>query len=77
MWEEITRTFIIGLFAKIMTHQRSEKRVHVEDYPIAVSRSNLKDVDFPAYKQKIIQQVQERSGNNTDSQNVLPVLLLS
>ena len=34
----------------------------------------LKDVDFPADKQKIIQHVQRRSADNTDSQNVLSTL---
>jgi hypothetical protein len=54
------------------------KEVNVEDYPKAAALGQiLKDVDFTADKQKIIQHVQQRSGDNTDSQNVLPVLLLS
>ena len=31
-------------------------------------------MDFPADKQKIIQHVQQHSGNNTESQNVLSTL---
>jgi hypothetical protein len=51
------------------------KEVNVEDYPKAAALGQiLKDVDFPADKQKIIQHVQQRSGDNTDSQNVLSTL---
>jgi hypothetical protein len=50
------------------------KEVNVEDYPKAAALGQiLKDVDFPADKQKIIQHVQH-SGNNTESQNVLSTL---
>ncbi len=34
----------------------------------------LKDVDFPADKQKIIQHVQQRSGNNADDKEILSTL---
>jgi hypothetical protein len=34
----------------------------------------LKDVDFPADKQKILQHVQQRSRDNTDSKSVLSTL---
>ena len=51
------------------------KEVNVEDYPKAAALGQiLKDVDFPADKQKIIQHVQQHSGNNTESQNVLSTL---
>jgi Protein of unknown function (DUF2795) len=51
------------------------KEVNVEDYPKAAALGQiLKDVDFPADKQKIIQHVQQRSGDNTESQNVLSTL---
>jgi hypothetical protein len=51
------------------------KEVNVEDYPKAAALGQiLKDVDFPADKQKIIQHVQQRSGNNADGQNILSVL---
>jgi hypothetical protein len=51
------------------------KEVNVEDYPKAAALGQiLKDVDFPADKKKILLHVQQRSGNNTDSQNVLSTL---
>ena len=51
------------------------KEVNVEDYPKAVALGQLlKDIDFPADKQKVIQHVQQRSGSNSDSQNILLTL---
>jgi hypothetical protein len=51
------------------------KEVNVEDYPKAIALGQLlKDIDFPADKQKVIQHVQQRSGNNADGQNILSVL---
>ena len=51
------------------------KEVNVEDYPKAVSLGQiLKDVDFPANKQKIIQHVQRKSGDNTDGKEILSTL---
>jgi hypothetical protein len=51
------------------------KEVNVEDYPKAVALGQLlKDIDFPADKQKVIQHVQQRSGSNADSQNILSTL---
>ena len=51
------------------------KEVNVEDYPKAVALGQLlKDIDFPADKQKVIQHVQQRSGSNTDSQSILSTL---
>jgi hypothetical protein len=52
------------------------KEVNVEDYPkVAALGQLLKDIDFPADKQKIIQYVQQRSGNNTDGKELLSTLL--
>jgi Protein of unknown function (DUF2795) len=51
------------------------KEVNVEDYPkVAALGQLLKDIDFPADKQKIIQYVQQRSGNNTDGKELLSTL---
>ena len=51
------------------------KEVNVEDYPKAVALGQLlKDIDFPADKQKVIQHVQQRSEGNADSQNLLSTL---
>jgi hypothetical protein len=51
------------------------KEVNVEDYPKAVALGQLlKDIDFPANKQEIIKHVQQRSGSNGDSQNILSTL---
>ena len=51
------------------------KEVNVEDYPKAAALGQiLKDVDFPADKQKILQHVQQRSRDNTDSKSVLSTL---
>jgi hypothetical protein len=51
------------------------KEVNVEDYPkVAALGQLLKDIDFPADKQKIIQYVQQRSGNNTDGNELLSTL---
>jgi hypothetical protein len=51
------------------------KEVDVEDYPKAASLGQmLKDVDFPADKQRIIQHVQQRSGNNADDKEILSTL---
>jgi Protein of unknown function (DUF2795) len=51
------------------------KEVNVEDYSkVAALGQLLKDIDFPADKQKIIQYIQQRSGNDTDSQNILSKL---
>jgi hypothetical protein len=50
------------------------KEVNVEDYPkVAALGQLLKDIDFPADKQKIIQHIQQRS-ENADSQNILSKL---
>ena len=51
------------------------KEVNVEDYPKAVALGQiLKDIDFPADKQKVIQHVQQRFGSNADSQSLLSTL---
>jgi hypothetical protein len=51
------------------------KEVNVEDYPKAAALGQiLKDIAFPADKQKIIQYVQQRSGNNTDGKELLSTL---
>jgi Protein of unknown function (DUF2795) len=51
------------------------KEVNVEDYPKAAALGQLlKDVDFPADKQKIIQHVQQRSGNDNSGQDILSKL---
>ena len=51
------------------------KEANVEDYPKAAALGQiLKDVDFPADKQKILQHVQQSSGDNIESQNVLSTL---
>jgi hypothetical protein len=51
------------------------KEVNVEDYPKAAALGQLlKDVDFPADKQKIIQHIQQRSGNDNNSQDLLSKL---
>ena len=51
------------------------KEVNVEDYPKAAALGQLlKDVEFPADKQKIIQHVQQRSGNDDNSQDMLAKL---
>jgi hypothetical protein len=51
------------------------KEVNVEDYPKAAALGQLlKDVDFPADKQKIIQHIQQRSGNDSNGQQLLPKL---
>jgi hypothetical protein len=51
------------------------KEVNVEDYPKAISLAQiLKDVDFPADKQKIIQHVQQKSRNNADGKEILSTL---
>jgi hypothetical protein len=51
------------------------KEVNVEDYPKAAALGQLlKDVDFPADKQKIIQHIQQRSGNDNNSQDLLTKL---
>jgi hypothetical protein len=51
------------------------KEVNVEDYPKAAALGqSLKDIAFPADKQKIIQYVQQRSGNNTDGKEILSSL---
>ena len=48
------------------------KEVNVEDYPKAAALGQLlKDVDFPTDKQKIIQQIRERSRNDDNSQDIL------
>jgi Protein of unknown function (DUF2795) len=48
------------------------KEVNVEDYPKAAALGQLlKDVDFPADKQKIIRHLQQRSGNDNNSQDML------
>jgi Protein of unknown function (DUF2795) len=50
------------------------KEVNVEDYPKAAALGQLlKDVDFPADKQKIIQHVQQRSLDNS-GQDILSKL---
>ena len=50
------------------------KEVNVEDYPkVAALGQLLKDIDFPADRQKIIQHIQQRS-ENADSQNILSKL---
>jgi hypothetical protein len=51
------------------------KEVNVEDYPKAAALGQLlKDIDFPTDKQKIIQHIQQRSGNNDNSQDMLAKL---
>jgi uncharacterized protein DUF2795 len=51
------------------------KEVNVEDYPKAAALGQiLKDVDFPADKQKILQHVQQHSRDNIESQSVLSTL---
>ena len=51
------------------------KEVNVEDYPKAAALGQLlKDVDFPTDKQKIIQQIRQRSGNDDNSQDILAKL---
>jgi hypothetical protein len=51
------------------------KEVNVEDYPKAAAFGQLlKDIEFPADKQKIIQHIEQRSGNDTDVQNILSTL---
>ena len=51
------------------------KEVNVDDYPKAAAMGQLlKDVDFPADKQKIIKHVQQKSGNYSDGQSVLSTL---
>jgi hypothetical protein len=51
------------------------KEVNVEDYPKAAALGQiLKDIAFPTDKHKIIQYVQQSSGNNTDSKGILSTL---
>ena len=51
------------------------KEVNVEDYPKAAALGQLlKDVDFPTDKQKIIQQIRQRSVNDDNSQDILAKL---
>jgi hypothetical protein len=51
------------------------KEVDVGDYPKAAALGQiLKDIDFPSDKQKIIQHVQQRAGNNADAQDILSTL---
>jgi hypothetical protein len=51
------------------------KEVNVEDYPKAAALGQLlKDVDFPADKQKIIQHVQQKSGNDDSGHDILSKL---
>ncbi len=51
------------------------KEVNIGDYPKAAALGQLlKDIDFPSDKQRIIQHVQQRSGSNADSQNLLSTL---
>jgi Protein of unknown function (DUF2795) len=48
------------------------KKVNVENYPKAAALGQLlKDVDFPADKQKIIWHLQQRSGNDNNSHDML------
>jgi hypothetical protein len=48
------------------------KEVNVEDYPKAAALGQLlKDVDLSADKQKIIRHLQQRSGNDNNSQDML------
>jgi hypothetical protein len=51
------------------------KEVNVEDYPKAASLGQLlKDIDFPADKQKIIRHIQQSSGKDDNSQDILAKL---
>ncbi len=51
------------------------KEVSIEDYPKAASLGQmLKDINFPADKQKIIQHVQQMAGNNADNKEILSTL---
>jgi hypothetical protein len=51
------------------------KEVNVEDYPKAAALGQLlKDVDFPADKQKIIRHIQQRSENDDNSNDLLAKL---
>jgi hypothetical protein len=51
------------------------KEVNVEDYPKAAALGQLlKDIDFPADKQKIIQHIQQGSGNDNNSRDILAKL---
>jgi hypothetical protein len=51
------------------------KEVNVEDYPKAAALGQLlKDMDFPADKQKIIRHIQQRSENDDNSNDLLAKL---
>jgi hypothetical protein len=51
------------------------KEVNIEDYPKAAALGQLlKDVDFPADKQKIIQHVQQKSGDDDSGHDILSKL---
>jgi hypothetical protein len=51
------------------------KEVNVGDYPKAAALGQLlKDIEFPSDKQRIVQHVQQRSGSNPDSKDILTAL---
>lgn len=51
------------------------KEVNVEDYPKTAALGQLlKDFEFPADKQKLIQHVQQRSGKDYGGQDILSKL---
>ena len=56
--------------------ERQRKGVNVEDYPKSVSIGQiLKDLEFPADKQKIIQHVQKSSIDNASSSMIGNIFL--
>jgi hypothetical protein len=51
------------------------KEVDVGDYSKAATLGQiLKDIEFPADKQRIVQHVQQRSGSNADAKEILTTL---
>jgi hypothetical protein len=48
------------------------KEIQVESYPEAIALARmLEGVDFPTNKEKIIQHIEQKSGDNTADENVL------